>query len=351
MKILLHFGMPKSGSTALQQGLVSVRDVLAGQGVFYPTAPVIENTSNFLMAGLMPFEELPRYVRHSLKPKKGGHRALFDQWIEEIRAKTAAMGADTLVMSAENLFAITEAAPAQELRRLLLGLGADRIEAIAYVRRPSDWYLSAAQQVLRASHKVRPARPVAYRAPIECFATHVADAVRVYPYDRAQFPGGDILGHFLQEGLGIAAPPAPSNAPPDDARQFNSTISAEGMVLLQEYRQINHREGDGTFTRDTARFRQALAQADAEAADGRRPALHPELRERLDQGSPDLLWLREAHGVSFAGVDYDRIDSKVWSFEAHRVEDICIVDKKRKRRILNRAIMALTERRRGSVAP
>src|SRR5690606_15336920 len=156
------------------------------------------------------------YLRHSLKPRKGGYRKLFDRWLEAIRAEAEALGAGTVVLSAENLFAITEPAQAQALRALLLGLGAERIEVIAYVRRPSDWYLSAAQQVLRASHQIRTARPVSYRAPIECHAAHVADTLRVFPYDRTLFPGGDILGHFLAEGLGMAPPPA---AAPEE-RQF-----------------------------------------------------------------------------------------------------------------------------------
>ena len=346
MKILLHIGMPKAGSTALQQGLMAVRDALAERRVLYPVSPVIESTSNFLMAGLMPFDKLPRYVRHSLKPWKGDYQGLFDRWIDGIRAEVATLGAETLVLSGENLFAVTEAAPAAALRRILAGLGAERIEVVVYVRRPSDWYLSSVQQVLRASHQIRTARPVGYRAPIDCFAAHVADQIKVFAYDRARFPGGDILGHFLQAGLGIETPPASG----EGERQFNATISAEAMALLQEYRSINHREADGTFTRDTARFRQALMQADAETGGERRPALHPDLAQRLDQGSPDLLWLRDAHGVGFDGIDYDRIQTEAWQHPARKVEDICVIDKRRKRKLLNRAILGLASvpRRQGA---
>lgn len=339
MKFILHIGMPKSGSTALQQGLAAIREQLQLDGVLYPTSPIIGNTSNFLLAGVMPYEDLPRYLRQSIRRRGGDYMALYTEWLHQIREEAKRIGANSVILSGENLYNITSAEQAQKLREELISLGADAIEVSLYVRKPSDWYLSAAQQVLRASHVVRPAGPVRYREVIETFAEYVSDHISVFEYDRGQFPGGDILQHFLQATLGLEHQ---ANTQDDENRQFNGTISGEGMALLQEYRKVNHPTNNSVFTPDTARFRRAVAEADGIIGGEMRPQLRPELKDRIDHGSADLLWLRDRFGIEFKGIDYTRIASEPWQEAPRKVGDICEIDKKRLRKLLNTAIYLLT---------
>lgn len=329
MKVILHFGMPKAGSSALQAGLVAARPALVEAGILYPRAPVLSHSANALTLGLLPRDELPRYVRHALKGKPPPE-ALFADWMVKIRSRMAQIGGHTLVLSAENLWEIRSPGPAARLRAVLQDLGATRIEAVAYLRRPSDWYLSAAQQVLRASHKLRPLRPVAYRAPLETFAAHVADpgALRVFLYDRGAFPGGDVLNHFRETVL----PGAPLEAAPA-GRAVNETLSAEGMALLQDYRAAIHPGANSRFTDDTRHLRAALKEAEDAVGGETRPRLYPEIADRLDHGSTDLAWLAEAYGLRFAGIDHARIAPADWSDAPSRVAQICPVDAARRQRL------------------
>lgn len=337
MKFIVHIGMPKSGSTALQHGLSAMRDTLARQGMLYPTSPVISDTSNFLLAGVMPFDELSRHLKHSLAKCKQAYQTVYHSWTRQIRASAEAIGAHTVILSGESLYGICRAETAARLQTELRALGASAIEIVVYVRQPSDWYLSAAQQDLRASHLVRQAGPVHYRKVIETYAGHVSPDVRVFEYNRARFSGGDILGHFLQNTLGIAAEPIAGEA----ERQLNGTISAEGMSILRDYRLINHQDDNSSFTRDTALFRRAIAEADQSVGGDQRPVLLPALKDRIDHGSPDILWLRDRFGITFPGIDYDRISNKSWDARPQKIEEICVVNKTRRLQVLNAAVFHL----------
>lgn len=342
MRVVVHHGMSKAGSTALQKGLSRARGALLERGVLYPRAPVIAHSHNLLMAGIVPPGAQPRFLRHALA--KAGHAedggaALFARWLGAVGESAARAGAETLVLSSENLWALDDPAPFARLRALLAGIGATRIETLAYLRRPSDWSLSAAQQVLAASHLMRPAAPVAYRARLEAAAAGLADpgAARVFRFDRGAFPDGDVLAHFLTEGLGGPGLP-PDAAPP---REANPTLSAEGMELLRLYRLHNHADRRAVFTEDTRRFRKALDRADPLVAGHARPRMRPETRRRIDQGSEDVAWLREAHGIAFDGIDYDALAPGGWRLAFPTVDALCPVDPERLERLTARTLHEL----------
>jgi len=336
MRTIVHYGMSKSGSTALQKGLSRAREPLLKQGILYPRAPIIPHSHNLLMAGLVPPGDLPRFVRHSLK-RAGETPDLCDRWIAELGEACARDGVRTLVLSAENLWGLTEPAPAARLRDILRGIGATRIEAIAWLRRPSDWYLSMAGQVLVASHRIKPAAAIPYRPAIEAVAGHLADpgATRLHVYDRTRFPGGDILAHFAAGMLDGAALP---DAPP---REANVTLSSEGMELLRTYRHHAHPGKNARFTRDTKHVIDALERAEQAIPGHARPRLRPHIARKLDQGAPDLIWLRDTHGLVFDGIDYDAIETGPWRKNFNRIDRLCPVDADRLDRLRHRVVQEL----------
>ncbi|TFL17110.1 hypothetical protein [Jannaschia formosa] len=336
MRTIVHFGMSKSGSTALQKGLSRARESLLEQGILYPRAPIIPHSHNLLMAGLVPPGDLPRFVRHSLK-RAGETPDLCDSWLGTVGEACARDGVRTLVFSAENLWGLSGPAPAALLRKKLQGIGATRIEAVAYLRRPSDWYLSMAGQVLVASHAIKPAATIPYRPAIEAVVGHLADpgAVRLHVYDRARFPEGDILAHFATDMLEGATLP---DAAPRDA---NVTLSAEGMDLLRNYRLHAHPRENAKFTRDTRHFLDALKQAEQATPGHARPRLYDDIARKIDHGAPDLLWLREVHGLAFEGIDYEAIETGPWRKNFNRIDRLCPVDPARLDRLRDRVIEEL----------
>src|SRR5690606_593859 len=131
----------------------------------------------------------------------------------------------------------------------------------------------------------------------------IADTIHVVRYDRDAFPGGDIVRHFLAAFV----PDAVDLVPAGGAREANATISAEGMAILAGYRRVNHPRRRGRFTPDTDRVIAAIREADRAVGGALRPRLLEPVRAAIDHGSEDVLWLRDAYGIVFDGIDYSRI--------------------------------------------
>ncbi|MCB1500789.1 MAG: hypothetical protein KDK07_13535 [Bauldia sp.] len=341
MRILLHVGMPKAGSTALQTALAGARDRLARCDVLYPRGPFIPRTHNFLIAGIEERKrELPRLLRNAYGDRMDQIAPAFERWMADLRSAAARHPSGTLILSSEWLFRLRGDSKFDRLKDILRGLG-DTIEVVAYVRRPSDQYLSAAQQILKGSHVIKPIAPIRYRTPLEGFA-RIADRLHVVKYDRAAFPQGDIVRHFLESFVPAARDIV--NAGGDHAA--NTTISAEGMAILAEYRRINHRRRRNRFTADTDRLLRAIRTADLAIGGDLRPRLLDPVRDAVDLASDDLLWLRDAYGIVFAGVDYDRIappDGPIRDIKQRlgRVEEICVIDPVRRDKLTMKTMRVL----------
>jgi hypothetical protein len=317
--------MSKSGSTALQQGLSHLREPLRAGGYFYPEGLVTRHNQSFLVAAALPPERLPRHFLARYRGKGRRARKDFKAWISTIKAGIKEHRPQVLIMSGETLFKMSEPEQFAQLAAVLRDL-ASEIEVVAYLRKPSDFYMSSSQQGLKASHRIKPLVPLSYRAPLEGFAG-IADRLHVIKYDRALFPGGDVLRHFIEtfcEGV-IPAADLPSLA-------ANVSLSAEGLALLADYRRCFHADKANRFTKDSRLLLSAINQADRDLPGNTRPQLKPELARIMNEGSTDLLWLREAHGITFEGIDYDRIAPMGAQRRPRRVEQICVVDKRKKRK-------------------
>ena len=337
MRILLHVGMPKAGSTALQLALARGRERLARQGVLYPRAPLFPDSQNFLVAGLEERRHaLPRMIRSAYFDRMDEIAPAFARWMAEIRSSIAASRPETMVLSSEWLFGLRGRQKFDRLAEILRGFGGP-IEVVAYVRRPADQYLSAVQQTLKGSHTIRPLTAVRYRTPLEGFA-RIADTMRVARYDRAAFPGGDIVRDFVDAFL-----PGADLAAAADGGAANATISAEGMAILAGYRRTNHRRSRGRFTPDTDRLIAAIREADAAVGGAVRPRLRPEVAGAIDAASTDVIWLRDTHGIVFDGLDYDRVEGAAGETKTRpkRVEEICIVDPERHQELVMRTLHGL----------
>jgi hypothetical protein len=342
--------MPKAGSTALQAALAEARDRLARDGILYPRGPLISRTHNFIVAGLEERKrQLPRVLRNAYRGRMNEIEPAFEKWMADLRASVASRRPDTLILSSEWLFRLHGESRFDRLSEILRAVG-DSVEVVAYVRRPSEQYLSSAQQILKGSHVIKPIAPIRYRGAIEGFA-RIADRMHVVKYDRATFPNGDIAGHFLAtfvpEARGVA------DAPGAGVAAVNATISAEGMAILAAYRRINHRRRRNRFTADTDRVLRAIRDADAAVGGQVRPRLLDAIREEIDLQSNDLIWLRDTYGIVFDGIDYDRIVAPVLPIRETKrrpqgIAEICEIDPERYEEILMRTMQALASGPRSS---
>ncbi len=176
---------------------------------------------------------------------------------------------------------------------------------VAYIRRPSGWYLSALQQGFRASHVVKPPRPLRLKQPVRQLVEDFGrQRVHVRAYDRRALAHGDIVADFVEaflapHGVALGDLSAPTSA--------NVSLSAEGFDLLRRYRLAFHPDAANTFLPDSQALNATVTRVEA-GLDLPRPALDPDLAERIDYARDDLLKLRDAHGLVLPGYDYGRVE-------------------------------------------
>lgn len=194
MRIFLHTGVWKTGSTAIQTFLAKNANDLARRGVMIPDHARNMREYNHLFERLVARDE-------------PGVQAVADQLGRDI----AAHDPTTLVISSEHFWH----APPDVIERVaaMLRQYSDDVRVIAYIRPQDDMWASLyAQQAkffrVRSTHDIwgngdyiGPA--IAENAMFyhRCFSVYRqvfgADAVRLKVYDRKKFSDGDVVQDFL----------------------------------------------------------------------------------------------------------------------------------------------------------
>ncbi len=298
MKLLLHIGSPKTGTTALQRALNLSRRYLAGQGVLYPTSPYNPYKHEILSSGLAG--------RWRSAPPGTPDGAALDAariaWLGTVADEVRATRPAALILTSEALFRDATPDLMDRLRNELATLGADEVEVIAYVRQTAPMYLSMVQQRMKASHQILPIGPPRFRGVLTTYARYFGrDRMRVAGFDRHLLEGQDIVTDFVARYLGDFGIDRAALSKPD---QTNESLSAEAMMLLRQYREDFHGNRDDVVTRDTQALVRTLQRLDRAQANPR-PALRRETSQLIDDlARTDLCWLRDEYGIVYPGYDY-----------------------------------------------
>lgn len=238
MKVVLHIGTSKTGTSSLQRSLRLAAAEPATWPIAYPTYPADRASHHHLAALYLTDAYLPRVL------SEGGRRSPVELRAEGERAweaiATAARSAEVLVISSELLYAIDEAS-IHDLASRLAGIGAE-VEVVCYVRPPAAHYVAALGQRVRASRELL--RPADHRLKLDVrlgrFHDAFAGRVTVRPYDRARLVGGDVIEDFRATFL-PEVPALPRPALGSD----NASLSAEGICLAHELRLHAWPDDDG----------------------------------------------------------------------------------------------------------
>ena len=191
-RLILHAGMPKAGSSALQATLARAHPALLRKGVLYPKT--WEGHQNFAVSGIVSYARLPRLYKQAYAGHASDLQYDFSKYWSHIVRQIDKHNPRTVILSGEAFFRDLSAAELETVRALLSPL-AKVLEVVFYVRRPSEYYLSSVQQALKASHKLKRIRAVKYRAKIEPYM-NIADKVHVISFNRDLFANNDIAMDF-----------------------------------------------------------------------------------------------------------------------------------------------------------
>ncbi len=180
--------------------------------------------------------------------------------------------ASAAVISSENLSNFSTEHVAR-LRADLEYLGFTEFHVVLYVRDPANFYLSRTQQRLKTWHEPRIPDPTSFTYK---FRRAAQTWERVFPgrliVRRAlDAPGEDVTDDFsglLENNLDVSLPPLPE--------RMNTTLSAEGMQILMDYRQRFWRDNGGLRTPDVRRLVKLL-----KASRTRLPQTQPALKDEV----------------------------------------------------------------------
>lgn len=254
MKLLLHIGAAKAGSTTIQASLLLNRAALAQQGIAYwqpsdatvPPPRVLSNLFEPARKPLLPKERLHFATREEARDWS---RREWDRMAAEISAERPAL----TILSSESLYYLRPGAVLEEVRRTF-----SEIVVLMYIRDPVPLYRSALDQLIRDGARLAdlplPAQVTLGSADtLRRYRQQLgAENVILRRFDRACLEGGDLLTDVYQQIGQIHGQPV---APAHPVHSTNESFSAaatlwiltlnEGFERLSETddaRQIQHRQ-------------------------------------------------------------------------------------------------------------
>lgn len=284
-RIVLHFGMDKTGSTSIRASLSRhLRDP-----DFHFVAPGLQNAGRCLAAA---FKDDPRdfhyFRRTALAPSdiprlRAESLAALDAELEAAQGRTA-------VLSAEAVSTFD----AKECARLLAYFRrfSDDVRAVAYVRPPKGYIESNFQQQVKAG-TVRQLVPAAllpqYRERFEPIDQGFGrERVTLWPFEPASFPERNVVLHFCRE-IGAAFDPA-------QVVNENASLSRGAVALLFAHRRFVP-QADG----EAALHANELLIRKLRKLEGPRLRLHSSLvQPAIDAKRDGIAWMEHRLGASLA---------------------------------------------------
>ncbi|KQB98304.1 hypothetical protein AL073_05355 [Loktanella sp. 1ANDIMAR09] len=328
-RLILHIGHPKTGTTTLQAALVAGRMQLAQQGIAQPDT--VRTAGNAIMLGHHLFGLAPFAINRQGWLNISDRDALdlaAQQW-RDLKAQVEAIRARQIVISSEHFFQAFDAATFAHASQILHSL-AQAVVVVIYVRAPVSDMLSNLQESVKTPlNRVQRRDRDALQTIITAWAGAFPGAVQIHAFDKQTLVNRDIKADFFGRYL----PEADLPTLPDG--DLNTSMSAEAMAILHD---VKAGRLDRRF--DVVSFYERVRRDDNRVVAPTHPAWQDGVAQSINNWcAPDLIWLRDAHCITFPGIDYDALNPGSYDSDhilPARIEDVCLVDPARKARLWRR---------------
>ncbi len=304
-RCILHWGMPKTGSTSIQVSFQA-----AGDSVSHRYLSLDDPNSGRALATM--FLDDPRGFHLNRKDRLGearlqqDRRDAFARFEAQFRSDHS-----TYILSGEAISSMD--LPTLERLRDWLKTQVDEVQAVGYVRKPKGYMESELQQKIKAGRgrfDLRSHYP-AYRQRFEPLEqVFGADRVSYWLFDPARFPEGDVVLDFAARlGLKIDG---------GQVQRANEAISLGGVRLLYCQRKFGAGYGRGADAiAHNRRLHRQLREVPGPRLRLSAAAVRPILQEQED----DLRWMELRLGESLR----EDLDQH-WPSEITDEEDLLVPD-------------------------
>ena len=321
-KLVLHVGMSKTGSSAIQKWFAKSRSYLLTQSVLYPKSN--KNKSHPFLSLPLDFEaDGPRLLVNEIGRSQIRADKVFEKSWKAMEAEIRATSPKIVVMSTEYLFMRIGHNGREKLLHAIERTFSET-KIVIYVRQPSKLYASYVQQMIKHSATFPAVQRVSWRDKIEAWEASFPGNVFIRKYDKNSLISGDVIEDFLVSYLGLTRH--------DNTVEIavNESMSAEAALTLQTVQLERFQGHDDVVLVERNRWRKKVLKADRSISGFARPKLLAEIADYIDCASTDLLWLRDQYGVLFDDLDYACIsDRPVREFRSDRISDVFEINAER----------------------
>lgn len=322
MRIVLHVGSNKTGSTAIQDTCDLYRKSLSEAGVLYPKIGKNTHHSELLFAILDDEEYRGNFNRSSAEGRAEGVRKSELFW-QELNEQVSIHTPETLLISSEFIFG----ARPQSIDRLIsrLTLISNKIEAVVYLRDPADHYLSSAQQILKYGSSVKnPRETQNYSQKLMKISESLPNGVTWRIFSRGELFKNDVCLDLLN----ILLPDEKVTHMGIKPVSSNESLSAEAMAIMQNFNQEIWGGRRIVGNKKNKPLLEAIARQEKKI-NCTKAELKPEIRDIVYQAHlSDLERLDKDFGIAFPKAQIEKIKSDTTSSdqELNRLKVLDIVN-------------------------
>ena len=317
MRVIVHIGTGKAGSTSIQRSFHQHRDTLLDHGILFPSD------------GERPLDH--RLLCEALTAPNPSPRA--QAVVRNIGAAVETHRPDTLLLSSE--FICYRTARAAHLHSVL-GSYSDDLRILMYLREPIGYYRSQVQQQLKAQPWLTPPSEWCprYVEMVSAWEREFRDALSVVAFQKSDLHRGSVVDDVAHRYF-----PQVLQKGSLDVGESNVSEPAEVTALVQNYISVNYPARERVFRKDVKQLRETLTRIASGEGIGTRAVLRDTvLRTILARVGPELTELKKAYGIAFEAIDYSALPVDVPASEfsqAATFADLCSVDPAVSERLIN----------------
>lgn len=160
-KIVLHVGLGKTGSTAIQYAMTNSKHTIGEHGIIYPTVGAVKSKmmdgaelfehNNLLLLGL-DFEELPKPLLLYYKSKENSEKKI-KEFIDGIESSIYSKKFHTLILSGEYICEAEENVLIK-IKNYLSNICYELL-VVLYIRKPDDAYIAHISQCVKTRSNIQ----------------------------------------------------------------------------------------------------------------------------------------------------------------------------------------------------